>query len=209
MKAPNYGNSGGVSDPENTYFSAKTPSRRSSNTGQGGMKKGINWARLASRGYGAAADAVRDNASRANRAVGYYSLKPGPRPPMRRGDIIRGIDVVRMTKNPWNGKRMFPAGYLTDAQANKISSLAGRAYNYGENQLAGKSDMLLDPRMARMYNNMKDKDARAAIGGLSAITGLIGAYGAYDSMKKKPTSAAGSRGVVKRMSKSPKNKYGV
>ena len=179
----------------------------------GPMKKGINWARLASRGYGAAADAVRDNASRANRAVGYYSLDNGPRPPMRRGDIIRGIDVVRMTKNPWNGKRMFPAGYLTDAQANKISSLAGRAYNYGENQLAGKSDMLLDPRMARVYNNMKDRDANAAIGGLSAIAALSLAGGAgqyaYDRMKKKPTSATGLRGVLKRMSKSPKNKYGV
>lgn len=42
MKAPNYGNSGGVSDPENPFFSAKTPGRRSSNTGQGGMKKRFN-----------------------------------------------------------------------------------------------------------------------------------------------------------------------
>ena len=159
------------------------------------MKKGINWARLASRGYGAAADVVRDNASRANRAVGYYSLDNGPRPPSR-----------RMKQQPGGGK-MFPASYLTDAQANKLSSLARRAYDFGENTLARRSDNLLDPRMERAYNNRTNNSAKAAMGGLSALAAL--SLAASLENRNKRTSAAGSRGVAKGMSKSPKNKYGV
>jgi hypothetical protein len=189
MKAPNYGNSGGVSDPENPYFSAKTPARRSSNTGQGGMKKGINWAKLSSRVLGTAADAVRDNASRVNSAVGYSSLHNGPRP--RPG---------RLTTKPWDSnKPAFPAAYLSDAQANKISRLAGRAYNFGENTLARRSDNLLDPRMERAYNNKKNNSAKAAISGLSTLAAL--SLAASLQNRNKRTSAAGSRGVAKGMSK--------
>ena len=183
MKAPNYGNSGGVSDPENPYFSAKTPVRRSSNTGQGGMKKGINWARLASSGYGTAADAVRDNASRANRAVGYYSLHNGPRPPSR-----------RMKQQPGGGK-MFPASYLTDAQANKLSSLARRAYDFGENTLARRSDNLLDPRMERAYNNRTNQALKNAIKAITTGGSVIAGYNLAERYDNK------KRGVAKGMSK--------
>ena len=195
------------------------------------VKKGINWGKLTSRALHGGADVVRDTASKINHAIGYSSFKPGTMnefalrggrrtssrvasAPNRFSIKQNGWDALdavpmRVTRKPWDGGPIFPAAYLTDAQAKKISRLAGRAYDFGEEQLARRSDELLDPRMASAFNNRTNRAINNTSKILAPLAALaLGSGYVADKSKSKLRSAASSRGVMKRASK-PKNKYGV
>jgi hypothetical protein len=197
----------------------------------GPMKKGINWAKLTSRALHGGADVVRDTASKVNQAIGYGSFAPGTmNRSMRRGRITLPVEprVSRVASAPnrfsirqngWNALDAIPmratykrpfASMISDAQAKKISRLAGRAYDFGEEQLARRSDELLDPRMASAFNNRTNRAINNTSKILAPLAALaLGSRYIADNSKSKLRSAASSRGVSKRMSTSSRNKYGT